>query len=81
MEIADVVRKLTGAIEPVGETHTDTGRLQNLRAMTALVDELLHDIADVSKHTDATEFSRKQAGKHAKEFIRYVCEEFSHDYS
>ena len=76
MEIVDVVRKLVGEIEPVGETHTDGKRLANITAMTALIDELLHDISEVTAHKDSTEFSRKQAGNHAVTFIRYVCEEY-----
>ena len=31
MEIIDIVRKLTGLIEPVGETHTDDKRFENLQ--------------------------------------------------
>lgn len=76
MEIVDVVRKLTGAIEPVGETHTDGQRLDNLKVMTALVDELLDDISGVSRHMDSGEYSRQQAARHAVSFLKHVTEEY-----
>jgi hypothetical protein len=60
----------------VGMAHTDSQRLENLKAMTALVDELLHDISGVADHIDSTEYSRKQAGKYAADFIKYICAEF-----
>lgn len=65
MEIADVVRKLVGAIEPVGETHTDSERLDNLKFMTALVDELLADLNDISGYRVCHEYSKKKAGEFA----------------
>lgn len=76
MEIVDVVRKLIGPIEPVGETHTDNERLENIKVMTALVDELLQDISDVAKHEYSTEHSRKKSGRHAGSFFRYIYEEY-----
>ena len=41
MEVYDVVKKLIGPIEPVGESHTDEKRFENLKALTELVDSLL----------------------------------------
>ncbi len=76
MEIADVVMKLIGNIEPVGETHTDVGRFENLKALTALVDELLANIYNVSKKKDCIEFSKSQAGRHADRFLCYILDEY-----
>jgi hypothetical protein len=72
MEIIDVVRKLTGPIEPVGEHHTDTARAPNLDQTIELVDTLLRDLADVSKNADRHEDSMKQAGKKAKSYIGMI---------
>ncbi len=77
MEIIDVVKKLVGDIEPIGETHTDSKRLDNLKVMTALVDELLGNIYYVSKEKDCIEHSRKQAGNHAYKFLEYITKEYS----
>jgi hypothetical protein len=37
IDIYKVVKKLIGAIEPVGATHIDEGRFENLKVMTELV--------------------------------------------
>lgn len=44
MELVDVVRKLVGPINPIGESHTDAERLENLKAMTKLLEDLLGDV-------------------------------------
>ncbi len=72
MENVDVVRKLIGEIKPIGETNTDNERFINLQQMTALVDELLHDILEVAKQKDAVEFSRHRAGRLANSYIQYI---------
>jgi len=44
----EIVKKLVGNINPVGETHTDNARFENLKVMTGLVDALLTDIDTVA---------------------------------
>lgn len=69
MEIYDVVIKLIGQIDPVGETRADEERYKNLVAMTKLVDRLLSDIDDVAHYNkDRAEFSMKKAGQFANSF-------------
>lgn len=68
MELYDVVVKLVGSISPVGETHTDNERFENLKVMTNLVDKLLTDIDDVIPCKDRHEFSMKRAGEYADKF-------------
>lgn len=71
--IYEVVKKLTGNIEPIGETQTDAIRLENLKTMTEVVNKLLTDIDDVAyHHKDSHEFSRKQAGQFAKKFLDQI---------
>ena len=76
MEIEDIVKKLVGEIDPVGETHIDNERLENLKAMTALVDGLLEDICYVTRGKQSHEYSKQQAALHAKNFIDYICAEY-----
>jgi len=65
----DVVKKLIGPINPVGETNTDNERFENLKAMCELVDQLLTDIDDVAyKNKDRHELSMKRAGEYASKF-------------
>ena len=68
MEVYDVVGKLIGPIRPLGESHTDEERFENLKAMTELVDLLLNDICAVGQYKNQHQASLKKAGKFADEF-------------
>jgi len=69
MELYDVVAQLAGPINPVGETHTDNERFENLKVMTALVDTLLADIERVAAYKDRPEYSMSKAGTFAHAFL------------
>ena len=47
MDIYEVVTKLVGRINPVGETETDNERYENLKVMCELVEKLIVDIDNV----------------------------------
>jgi hypothetical protein len=68
MDIHEIVKKLVGPIDPVGESNTDDIRFENLKIMTELVDELLTDIDHVASNRDRAEYSMKRAGEHASKF-------------
>ena len=70
MELKDVVKKLVGEIDPVGETYRDEKRLENLKTMCALVDSLVTDIWHVAQNKDRCEYSMKQAGVYAEKFLK-----------
>lgn len=65
----EVVKKLIGEIEPVGETHADNARFQNLQEMTDLVDRLVSDIDEVAQQSRHHAFSIKRSGEHAYRFL------------
>lgn len=70
MDVAEVVRKLVGPIEPVGETHTDDKRYENLKAMTQLLDTLIFEVSEVARNNrGGQEYSRNRAGMLAQEFL------------
>ncbi len=72
MEIIDVVKKLVGKIDPIGETRIDNERLENLKILTALVEGLIEDIYAVSKNKNCPEYSRQEAGMYAACFLEHV---------
>lgn len=72
MELIDVVRKLIGPVEPVGETRADDERYENLKALTALVDNLICEVRYVTENKSRHEFSMKRAGEHASKFLRSI---------
>lgn len=72
-----VAQKLIGPIDPVGETHTDEVRFNNLRNHIALVDALLWEINVVATNKDRKEHSMQKAGKRAAEFLARIRESLS----
>jgi len=69
MDFHEIVKKLIGEIDPVGETNTDNARFENLKAMTELVDELLSDIYRVTQGNNRHEYSINRAGQFAASFL------------
>lgn len=79
MDYAEIVKKLVGQIEPVGETHTDEKRFENLKQMTALVDQLICEIQEVAEFRDRVESSLARSGRHAHNFLLFLREEQTND--
>jgi hypothetical protein len=71
----DVIKKLLGPINPVGETRTDDERFQNLEETIKVVNSLLFDISQVAVNVDRQEYSMSRAGKTAVQFLKEVWEE------
>ena len=70
MEIYEIVAKLVGKINPVGETNTDNERFENLKVMCDLVEKLIVDIDTVGySNRNAYEFSKKRAAEYSEKFI------------
>lgn len=70
MEIYEIVKKLVGEINPVGETNEDDKRMGNLRVMMKLVEKLVSDIDCVAYDKNKVEYSIKRAGEYADNFLR-----------
>ena len=68
MNIHEIVKKLIGEINPVGETNTDNDRFENLKEMCDLVDELLNDIDFLHHYKNNHQFSMKRAAEYASKF-------------
>ena len=64
-EISDIVMKLIGEVEPVGETNADNRRYDNLLLLLNTVDILLDEIQFVMPYSEYVEYSMKRAGKEA----------------
>jgi hypothetical protein len=72
MTLHEIVKKLVGEIDPVGETNTDNARFENLKTLTNLVDHLLGDIDRVAGKRIRHEYSMKRAGKFACDFFDQI---------
>ena len=72
MDLLEVVRKLVGEIDPVGETNEDNKRFENLKVLTDLVDSLLTDIDRVNPGTYQHEYSRIRAAEFVSKFFTHI---------
>ncbi len=71
MEIKDVVLKLVGNINPIGETNTDNDRFENLKVMCELIESLIDEVDDMAqRNKSAHQFSMKRSSEYADKFIR-----------
>lgn len=72
----DVVTKLIGKIDPVGETNEDDRRFENLKEMCSLVEKLITDIDNVGyRNQNNHQFSIKRASEFASKFMYQNCKE------
>jgi hypothetical protein len=67
--IIEVVRKLIGGVDAIGETNHDNRAYENLNVMIDVCNALLDDIYIASKTKDCPQYSMKQIGGHAYRFI------------
>lgn len=74
MDIYEVVTKLVGPIEPVGDSSRDEGRLENLKEMATLIDLLVADVYRVSKNISHYENSRILAGEEAERCLKSILD-------
>lgn len=74
MELIDIVMKLNGPIQAVGETNADGERLKNLRSLGELAESLVGRIRDASETADRPEASMKAIGLIAKSYLVQISE-------
>lgn len=77
--IKEIVEKLVGNIQPAGESNLDTQRLENLKVMCGLVEDLVWEINQVSKDKDRYESSMKVMGVYANNFMYNLINEYIYD--
>ena len=69
-ELLRIVRTLIGPVNPVGESHTDAERKENLRALLELIDSLMCEAWRVHFHNkDRQEFSMRECSNITKEWF------------
>lgn len=69
MNYLEIVNKLIGPVSPAGESHLDSERFENLKAMIELTEGLLNQIHRVSMCKMNHQHSMKKAGEEAQKFI------------
>ena len=72
-DIYKVVIALIGEVKPIGETHIDDVRYENLAKLTALTDALLDDIDEIAtENKDKVEYSMRKASKFCSDFYNHL---------
>ena len=69
-QIADIVMSIIGEIEPVGESHVDDQRFNNLLMLQQTIDVLLDDIMYCLPYLNRVEYSMKRSAKQALEWMK-----------
>jgi len=70
VDVYEVVKRLIGPIQPVGESHTDKDRLENMKEYTELARKMVIDINTVAFNKDSHMHSVRLVGEEAHEFCR-----------
>ena len=69
MNYYEIIKKLIGPINPIGESNQDTHRLNNIDATIEVVGELLSDIKWAANAQGSHEASVAKIGKRAQAFL------------
>ena len=75
MEMIDIVKKLIGPIEPIGESSTDEKRLENLKEFIKLTRDMIDELESVEENAKSHMHSVALIGKTAKAFLDELQEE------
>ena len=75
-EIIRVVDTLIGATEAYGDTYIDHDRLINQEKMKEVTEYLINRLWENTTYTKRVEYSMKQIGNDACEFLGYLVSEY-----
>lgn len=69
LEPLEIIEKLLGEIRPVGATHIDTERFENLNNYEDLIKQLVYKYASLIENIDRYEHSMKIVGERTLNFV------------
>lgn len=78
-EVADIVFKIVGEIEPVGETHTDDARFTHLQTLLNTLDILIDEVTFVLPCENRHEYSMQRAGQEVRNWIKDKRQQFAYN--
>lgn len=73
----EVVQKLVGQINPVGDSVVDAARYENLEVFLELLDDMLIDLYPILEDANRPEASIRRAGQRVERFIVNLRESLS----
>lgn len=69
MDIYEVVKKLIGPVDPVGDSSIDAERFENLMVLASLVEDLVGDLSLVASGKTSGMGSFQKAGRYSSDFL------------
>ncbi len=78
-EVADLVMRMIGEIEPVGETNTDNARFVHLQILLNTLDILINEVTFVLPNERRYEASMKKAGKEVRTWLKEKYRQFGYN--
>ena len=73
IDVYEIVKKLIGPIRPIGETHTDDIRIENLHQMMSLAETLIADISSLRGYRANYQYSMKRSADQADKFLKNLA--------
>jgi gamma-glutamylcysteine synthetase len=70
MEINEIVMKLVGPVQAVGQHEVDERRLTNLKNLIGVVETLVMEISDASEDAGRPEASMKAIAQEAEKYLQ-----------
>lgn len=70
MELKDIVMRLIGPVNAVGSSHEDEKRLANLKELTGLLDDLMHEVSYAASSYNNHQDSMKKIGRYAHDYLQ-----------
>jgi hypothetical protein len=74
MSISEIVDKIVGPTMPVGSTHLDDERYNNLELLEAIAMYTISQLISISANRNREEYSMQKAGKRAYEILNEISE-------
>lgn len=78
-EVADMVFKVVGEIEPVGETYADDARFDHLQTILETLDILIDEVTFVLPCAKRCEYSMQRTGQEVRHWIKDKCQQFAYN--
>jgi len=86
MEIEEIINKLFGYINPVGETNEDNKRYKNLDNYRRVVDYVIEELVECARYKNSNQYSVQRSGEEAfnilntqLEYLQDVFEEINNE--
>lgn len=77
-ELLEIIEKLLGEIKPVGASHIDNERYENLKKYEVLIEQLVFKYARLIENIDRHEHSMNIVGRRALRFIESLRDELGY---